>query len=105
MAAKVKKGDTVIVLTGRYKGSEGKVTKVIKETDRVVVEGVNIVTRHQRPNQFDPGGLKRFEAPIHISNVAHKDPVDGKPVRVGFKADEHGRKTRFAKRSGEQIDV
>lgn len=105
MAAKIKKGDNVIVTTGRYKGAEGKVLRVITDTNRVVVEGVNIVTRHQRPNQMDPGGIKRFEAPIHVSNVAHKDPVDGKPVRVGFKIDEHGRKTRFAKRSGEQIDV
>ena len=105
MAAKVKKGDTVVVLAGRYKGSEGEVIRVLRDEDRVVVQGVNVVTRHQRPNQFDPGGLKRFEAPIHISNVAHKDPVDGKPVRVGFKTDEHGRKTRYAKRSGEQIDV
>ncbi len=105
MAAKIKKGDTVIVTTGRYKGVEGQVLRVIKDTNRVVVQGVNIVTRHQRPNQMDPGGIKRFEAPIHVSNVAHKDPVDGKPVRVGFKTDEHGRKTRFAKRSGEQIDV
>jgi len=105
MAAKIKKGDTVVVTTGRYKGVEGQVLRVIKDTNRVVVQGVNIVTRHQRPNQMDPGGIKRFEAPIHVSNVAHKDPVDGKPVRVGFKTDEHGRKTRFAKRSGEQIDV
>jgi large subunit ribosomal protein L24 len=105
MAAKIKKGDTVVVTTGRYKGVEGQVIRVIKDTNRVVVQGVNIVTRHQRPNQMDPGGIKRFEAPIHVSNVAHKDPVDGKPVRVGFKTDEHGRKTRFAKRSGEQIDV
>lgn len=105
MAAKIKKGDTVIVKTGRYKGQEGQVLRVIKDADRVVVQGVNIVTRHQRPNQMDPGGIKRFEAPIHVSNVAHKDPVDGKAVRVGFKTDEHGRKTRYAKRSGEQIDV
>lgn len=105
MAAKVKKGDTVIVLSGRYKGAEGEVLRVIRDEDRVVVQGVNIVTRHQKPNQMDPGGIKRFEAPIHVSNVAHKDPVDGKPVRVGFKTDEHGRKTRYAKRSGEQIDV
>ncbi|MEO0817036.1 MAG: 50S ribosomal protein L24 [Pseudomonadota bacterium] len=105
MAAKIKKGDTVVVTTGRYKGQEGQVLRVITDTNRVVVQGVNIVTRHQRPNQMDPGGIKRFEAPIHVSNVAHKDPVDGKPVRVGFKTDEHGRKTRFAKRSGEQIDV
>lgn len=105
MAAKVKKGDNVVVLSGRYKGAEGEVLKVLPGEARVVVQGVNMVTRHQRPNQLDPGGIKRFEAPIHISNVAHKDPVDGKPTRVGFKTDEHGRKTRYAKRSGESIDV
>ena len=105
MAAKVKKGDRVVVLTGRYKGAEGEVLRVLPEDQRVVVQGVNMVTRHQRPNQMDPGGIKKFEAPIHVSNVAHKDPVDGKPTRVGFKTDEHGRKTRYAKRSGEAIDV
>ena len=105
MAAKVKKGDRVVVLTGRYKGAEGEVLRVLPKDERVVVQGVNVVTRHQRPNQMDPGGIKKFEAPIHISNVAHKDPVDGKPTRIGFKTDEHGRKTRFAKRSGEAIDV
>lgn len=104
MAAKVKKGDTVVVLTGRYKGVEGRVERVLPKESRVVVQGVNIVTRHQRPNQLDPGGIKKFEAPIHVSNVAHKDPVDGKPTRVGFRTDEHGRKTRFSKRSGESID-
>ena len=105
MAAKIKKGDRVIVLAGRNKGSQGEVLRVIKDEDRVVVQGVNVVKRHQKPNQFDPGGIKTFEAPIHVSNVAHIDPRDGKPVRVGFKTDEHGRKTRFAKRSGESIDV
>ena len=105
MAAKVKKGDKVVVLTGKDKGRSGEVVKVIPEKDRVVVQGVNMVTRHQRPSQMDPGGIKRFEAPIHMSNVAHADPRDGKPTRVGFKTDEHGRKTRFAKRSGESIDV
>lgn len=105
MAAKVKKGDKVIVLTGKDKGSTGEVLRVIPEDNRVVVQGVNVVTRHQRPGQMDPGGIKRFEAPIHVSNVAHTDPRDGKATRVGFKIDEHGRKTRFAKRSGESIDV
>jgi len=105
MAAKIKKGDRVIVLTGRSKGIQGEVLKVMIDEDRVVVRGVNIVKRHQKPSQMDPGGIKNFEAPIHVSNVAHVDPRDGKPVRVGFKTDEHGRKTRFAKRSGESIDV
>lgn len=105
MAAKVKKGDKVVVLTGKDKGQTGEVVRVLVEDNRVVVQGVNMVTRHQRPSQMDPGGIKRFEAPIHVSNVAHADPRDGKPTRVGFKTDEHGRKTRFAKRSGESIDV
>lgn len=106
MAAKVKKGDRVIVLTGRNKGAEGEVLKVIPADDRCVVRGVNVVKRHTRPTQADPqGGIKTFEAPIHISNVALLDPRDGKPTRVGFRTDEHGRKTRFAKRSGETLDV
>ena len=105
MAAKVKKGDRVIVTAGRNKGVQGEVLKVIPAEDRVLVQGVNVVKRHQRPGQMDPGGIKTFEAPIHISNVAIRDPRDGKPTRVGFKTDEHGRKTRDAKRSGESIDV
>ncbi|WP_300376820.1 50S ribosomal protein L24 [Henriciella sp.] len=105
MAAKVKKGDRVIVTAGRNKGVQGEVLKVIKDEDRVLVQGVNVVKRHQRPGQMDPGGIKTFEAPIHVSNVAIMDPRDGKPTRVGFKIDEHGRKTRYAKRSGESIDV
>lgn len=105
MAAKIKKGDTVIVTAGRDKGTKGEVLKVLVDENRVVVRGVAVVKRHQKPNQLDAGGIKTFEAPIHISNVAHVDPRDGKAVRVGFKTDEHGRKTRFAKRSGEAIDV
>ncbi|MAP93734.1 MAG: 50S ribosomal protein L24 [Ponticaulis sp.] len=105
MAAKVKKGDRVVVLTGRDKGKQGEVTKVMPQENRVIVSGVNVVTRHQKPSQMDPGGIKRFEAPIHTSNVSLLDPKDGKPTRVGFKVDEHGRKVRIAKRSGEAIDV
>ena len=105
MAAKIKKGDTVVVIAGRNKGAKGEVLKVIPDENRVVVQGVNVVQRHQKPSQLDAGGLKRFEAPIHVSNVALADPRDGKAVRVGFKIDEHGRKTRYAKRSGESIDV
>lgn len=105
MAAKVKKGDRVIVIAGRDKGKSGEVLRVETETRRVVVQGVNVVKRHQRATQADPqGGIKTFEAPIAVSNVAHMDPRDGKPTRVGFKIDEHGRKTRFAKRSGESIN-
>ena len=105
MAAKIKKGDKVMVLTGRDKGKSGEVLKVLPDESRVVVQGVNVVKRHQRPTQFDAGGIKSKEAPVHVSNVAHVDPRDGKPTRVGFRTDEGGRKVRFAKRSGEAIDV
>lgn len=105
MAAKIKKGDKVIVLTGRDKGKQGEVTKVMPAEGRVIVSGVNMVTRHAKPTQLDQGGIKRFEAPIQASNVAHVDPRDGKATRVGFKFDDQGRKIRFAKRSGETIDV
>ncbi|MEQ8556857.1 MAG: 50S ribosomal protein L24 [Henriciella sp.] len=105
MAAKVKKGDRVVITAGRNKGATGEVLKVIPADSRVVVQGVNVVKRHQKPGQMDPGGIKTFEAPVHVSNVAIMDPRDGKPTRVGFKVDEHGRKTRYAKRSGESIDV
>lgn len=105
MAAKVKKGDRVIVLSGRDKGRTGEVLRVVTADNRVVVQGVNVVKRHRKPSQADPqGGIQTFEAPIHISNVAHVDPRDGKATRVGFKTDEHGRKFRYAKRSGEAIN-
>jgi large subunit ribosomal protein L24 len=109
MAAKIKKGDKVIVLTGKDKGRTGEVIKAIPDENRVIVSGVNVHARHTKPSQADPqGGIKRNESPIHISNVAHVDPRDGKPTRVGFKIDGTGdkaRKVRFAKRSGENIDV
>ncbi|MDJ0922780.1 MAG: 50S ribosomal protein L24 [Henriciella sp.] len=106
MAAKVKKGDRVIVLTGRNKGAEGEVLKVNPADQRVTVRGVNVVKRHTKPTQADPqGGIRTFEAPIHVSNVSLIDPRDGKPTRVGFKTDDLGRKVRFAKRSGEALDV
>jgi large subunit ribosomal protein L24 len=106
MAAKIKKGDKVVVLTGKYKGQTGEVTKSFPEENRVLVSGVNIKVKHQKPTQADPnGGIKRIEAPIHVSNVAHVDPTSGKPTRVGFKVDDKGRKVRFAKRSGENIDA
>ena len=105
MAAKVKKGDRVVILSGAHKGKTGEVMEVRPDENRVVVQGVNVVTRHQKPNQMDPGGVKRFEAPIHVSNVGVVDPRDGKPTRIGFKTDKHGRKFRYAKRSGEAIDA
>ncbi|WP_445681102.1 50S ribosomal protein L24 [Radicibacter daui] len=103
MAAKVKKGDTVVVTTGRDKGKQGSVLQVLPAEERVVVQGVNVVTRHRKPSGVREGGLDRFEAPIHISNVMHIDPKDGKATRVGFKI-EDGKKVRVARRSGELLD-
>jgi large subunit ribosomal protein L24 len=103
MAAKIKKGDRVVVLTGKDKGREGAVTKVFPKEQRVLVEGINIVHRHTRPSQTDPqGGIKNKEAPIHLSNVALVDSK-GKPTRVGFRVDGD-KKVRFAKTTGEVIN-
>jgi len=105
MAARVRKGDYVQVLTGRDKGKAGEVLKVIPKESRVIVQGVNMIKRHRRPGPGNPtGGIEEREAPIHVSNVAHRDPGDNKPTRVGFKVLEGERKVRFAKRSGEVID-
>ena len=104
MASRIKKGDQVIVLTGRDKGKRGEVLKVLVDRDRVLVQGVNMVRRHTRPSARGAGGIIEQEAAIHVSNVAHIDPKDDKPTRVGFKIVEGGRKVRFAKRSGEIID-
>ena len=102
MAAKIKKGDRVVVLTGKDKGKTGSVTKVWPKECRVLVEGVNIVQRHTRPTQLDPqGGIKNKEAPLHLSNVAIVD-ANGKPTRVGFRVDGD-KKVRFAKSTGEVI--
>jgi len=101
---KIKKGDRVVVLTGRDKGRMGEVLRVIPTEDRLVVQGVNVVKRHQRPSQVSPGGIVEQEAPIHISNVAHIDPKTDKPTRVGYRIEEGGRKIRIARRSGEPID-
>jgi large subunit ribosomal protein L24 len=103
MAAKIRKGDRVVVLTGKDKGREGAVSKVFPKEQRVVVSGLNIVQRHTRPTQFDPqGGIKNKEAPIHVSNVALVDSK-GKPTRVGFRT-EGDKKVRFAKTTGEVIN-
>jgi large subunit ribosomal protein L24 len=103
MAAKIKKGDRVVVLTGKDKGREGVVSKVLPKDERVVVTGLNMVQRHTRPTQFDPqGGIKNKEAPIHVSNVAIVDSK-GKPTRVGFRMDGD-KKVRFAKTTGEVIN-
>jgi len=104
MAAKIKKGDKVVVLTGRDKGKSGEVIEVRPTESRVLVRGVNIVVRHQRQTAAQQGGIVRKEAPVHISNVALADPKDGKPTRVGFKMLKDS-KVRVARRSGEQIDA
>jgi large subunit ribosomal protein L24 len=101
---KIKKGDRVVVVTGRDRGKQGEVLRVLRAEDRLLVQGVNMVRRHQRPAAGHPGGIIDKEAPIHISNVAHIDPAGNRPTRVGYKWLEDGRKVRFAKRSGEVID-
>jgi large subunit ribosomal protein L24 len=104
MAAKIKKGDRVIVLAGKDKGRQGQVLKVLPKDDRVLVGGVNMVKRHTKPTQGDPqGGIKNKEATLHISNVAFVDPKSGEPTRVGFRF-EDGKKVRVAKKSGEVIN-
>jgi len=102
---KIKRGDSVVVRTGRDRGKSGSVLRVLRSEERVIVEGVNVVKRHTRPSQSQPGGIIEREAPIHISNVALADPRDGQPTRVGYRTLEDGRKVRFAKRSGEVIDA
>ena len=102
---KIRKGDTVTVLTGRDKGKKGSVLKVLPSKDRVIVQGVNMVKRHFRGGQGQPPGIVDKEASIHVSNVALLDPKDDKPTRVGYRFLEDGRKVRYAKRSGEVIDV
>lgn len=103
MAAKIKKGDKVVVLAGKDRGAEGEVISVMPKDDRVVVRGVNLIKKHQRQTQQQEGGIITREASIHVSNVALKDPSTGKATRVGFKI-EDGKKVRVAKASGEVID-
>lgn len=105
MAAKIKKGDRVEVLAGRDKGKKGDVLKVFPAENRAIVQGVNLVKRHQRQTAQDQGGIITKEARIQMSNLALLDPKDNKPTRVGFKILNDGRKVRVAKRSGEVIDV
>lgn len=104
MAAKIKKGDKVIVLTGRSKGRSGEVLQVMPTENRALVRGVNVVRRHQKQTATQEGGVILKESPIDLSNLAIADPKDGKPTRVGFKVLDDGRKVRFAKRSGDLID-
>jgi large subunit ribosomal protein L24 len=105
MAAKIKKGDKVVVLTGRDKGKSGEVLEVRPVEGRAVVRGVNLVKKHQKQTQAQAGGIISKEAALDLSNLAVADPKDGKPTRVGFKILEDGRKVRFAKRSGDLIDA
>ncbi len=101
---KIKKGDDVIVITGREKGKTGTVLRVFRDKQRALIQGVNMVRRHTRPSAAGAGGIVEKEASIHISNLAHVDPKTNKPTRVGYKTLEGGRKVRFARRSGEVID-
>lgn len=101
----VKKDDTVIVITGKDKGKKGRVIAAYPRENRVLIEGVNMVKKHQKPNQQNPqGGILNQEAPIHVSNVMLLDPKSGQPTRVGYKVLENGDKVRVAKKSGEVID-
>jgi len=104
MAAKFKKGDRVAVLTGKDKGKQGEILNMRPSEGRAVVQGINVSRRHTRPSQTNPGGIMDKEMPIAISNLAHVDPKDDKPTRVGFRILDDGRKVRYAKRSGEIID-
>jgi large subunit ribosomal protein L24 len=107
MAARLKKGDKVVVIAGRDRGRTGEIIAMHRDDDRALVRGVNIVKRHQRQSASQEGGIVSKEAPIHLSNIALADPKDGKPTRVGFKIVGTGddrKKVRVAKRSGDEID-
>src|SRR5262249_53110099 len=101
---KIKKGDNVVVISGRDKGKSGEVLRVFPSDGRLVVQGVHMARRHTKPQLGNPGGIVDKELTIHISNVAHVDPQSGKPTRVGYRRLDDGRKVRFARRSGEMLD-
>ena len=101
---KIKKGDQVVVLTGKDKGAKGEVLKAIPAESRVIVQGVNMVTRHNKPTQMSAGGIEKKERSIHVSNVALADPKQGEATRVGYKTLKDGKKMRVAKKSGETIE-
>jgi large subunit ribosomal protein L24 len=104
-AAKIKKGDSVVIRSGKDKGRTGTVLQVMPKAEKVLVQGVNVATRHKKPTQMDPqGGIERREAPMHISKVSLADPKDGKPTRVRFETGTDGKKVRIAVKSGEKID-
>ena len=104
MAARIRKGDRVAVLTGRDRGKRGEVLRVLPDKERAVVQGVNMVTKHRRGSAQGPGGVEEIEATVHLSNLAHIDSETDKPTRVGFRFLEDGRKVRFARGSGTTID-
>jgi large subunit ribosomal protein L24 len=104
MAARIRKGDRVMVLAGKDRGAQGEVLRVIPAEQRVIVQGVRMIKRHRKASVRGEAGIEEIEAPIHVSNVAHIDPKDGKPTRVGFRTLGDGKKVRFAKRSGEVLD-
>src|SRR5262245_37149847 len=104
MAARIRKADKVVVLTGRDKGRSGEVIQVMRDEDRALVRGIHMAKRHQRQTAAQEGGIISKETPIHLSNLAIADPKDGKPTRVGFKILPDGKKVRVAKRSGAEID-
>jgi len=101
---KIRKGDKVVVITGKDKGKQGEVVRTIPSENRAVVRGVNVAKRHQKQTAAQEGGIISKEMPIHVSNLALRDPKDGKPTRVGYKTLADGKKVRVAKRSGEVID-
>ena len=101
---KIKRGDNVVVISGRDKGKSGEVLRVYPAEARAIVQGVHIARRHTKPRMGDPGGIVEKELAIHVSNLAHVDPQSGKPTRVGYKFLDDGRKVRFARRSGEMLD-
>ncbi len=101
---KIRRGDKVVVLAGRDKGKQGEVVKAFPTENKVVVQGVNMVRKHQKQTPNQQGGIIAKEAPIHVSNLAIQDPKDGAPTRIGYKILDDGRKVRYAKRSGEVID-
>jgi len=104
MAQRIRRGDTVVVISGKEKGKRGEVERVIPAKDRVVVGGVNVRTRHARPSQQNQEGIYTFDAPIHVSNVMLIDPDSGEPTRVGYRFTDSGEKVRVSKKSGKDID-
>ena len=100
----IKKGDTVVVITGESKGQQGRVLEVIRKKDRAIVEGVNMVSKHTKPNSQNPqGGILKQESPIHVSNLLLVDPSTGEPTRIGRKLNDNGKIVRYSKKSGEEI--